>query len=86
MVQTKKEMNEMGGEIPTAWLIIIPVANIYWAYKYCEAFATYVKKDNNTILWFVLYILVGIVMPAIVQLELNKLAPEQPAEAAEPEA
>jgi hypothetical protein len=74
LVQTKKEMNSLGAAIPTAWLLIIPIANIYWMYKYCEAFAVYVKKDNNTILWFILYILIGIIMPALVQSELNKLA------------
>jgi hypothetical protein len=74
LVQTKKEMNGLGATIPTAWLLIIPIANLYWMYKYCEAFATYVKKDNNAILWFILYVLIGIIMPAIVQSELNKLA------------
>ena len=73
-VATKNEINGQGAEIPTAWLIIIPIANIYWMYKYCEGFSEKVKKDNNTLLWFVLYILVGIIMPAIVQSELNKLA------------
>ncbi len=73
-VKTKQELNELGGDIPTAWLIIIPIANLYWIYKYCEAFATKVKKDDNTILWFILYVLVGIIMPAIVQSELNKIA------------
>ena len=75
MVQTKKEMNSLGATIPTAWLIIIPIANIFWMYKYCEAFAIYVKKDNNTIMWFIVYVLIGIIIPAIVQSELNKLAP-----------
>ena len=74
MVSTKDEMNELGAAIPTAWLIIVPIANIYWTYKYCEGFATKVKKDNNTILWFIVYLLVGIIMPAIVQSELNKKA------------
>jgi bacteriorhodopsin len=73
-VSTKNEMNRLGAAIPTAWLIIIPIANIYWMYKYCEGFALYVKKDNNTILWFILDLFVGIIMPAIVQSELNKLA------------
>ena len=73
-VSTKNEMKSMGADIPTAWLLIVPIANIYWMYKYCDGFATKVKKDNNTILWFILWILVGIIMPAIVQLELNKLA------------
>ncbi|MDA3938413.1 MAG: DUF4234 domain-containing protein [Spirochaetia bacterium] len=73
-VVTKNEINGLGAEIPTAWLIIIPIANIYWMYKYCEGFSEKVKKDNNPILWFVLYILIGIIIPAIVQSELNKLA------------
>ena len=73
-VSTKNEINSLGANIPTGWLIIIPIANLYWIYKYSEGFAQYVKKDNNTLLWFILYILVGIVMPAIVQSELNKLA------------
>jgi len=74
MVSTKKEINSLGAKIPTAWLLIVPIANLYWIYKYCEGFAQKVKKDNNTLLWFILYILVGIIMPAIVQLELNKRA------------
>lgn len=74
MVSTKNEMNELGAEIPTAWLLIIPIANLYWVYKYCEGFATKVKKDNHPILWFLLFIIIGIIMPAIVQSELNKLA------------
>lgn len=73
-VSTKNEMNELGASIPTAWLLIIPFVNIYWSYKYCEGFAQVIKKDNNTILWFVLMMLVGFVMPFIIQNELNKLA------------
>jgi len=74
MVSTKEEINSRGAEIPTAWLLIVPIANLYWIYKYSEGFAENIKKDNNTLLWFILYILVGIIMPAIVQSELNKLA------------
>jgi hypothetical protein len=73
-VSTKNEINSLGAKIPTAWLLIIPIANLYWIYKYCEGFAQLVKKDNNTLLWFIVSILVWIIMPAIVQSELNKLA------------
>ncbi len=73
-VSTKNEINNLGAKIPTAWLLIVPIANIYWEYKYCEGFAQKVKKDDNTVLWFILFFLVGIIMPAIVQSELNKLA------------
>jgi|SRR3989338_6666426 len=73
-VSTKNEMNELGADIPTGWLLIIPLVNLYWGYKYCEGFSMVVKKDKNTLLWFILYLLVGIVIPAIVQSELNKKA------------
>jgi ABC-type transport system involved in cytochrome c biogenesis permease subunit len=73
-VSTKNEINSKGASIPTGWLLIVPIANLYWIYKYCEGFAEKIKKDGNTLLWFILYVLVGIIMPAIVQSELNKIA------------
>lgn len=73
--QSKEEINsQFGGNIPTAVLLIIPIANLYWMYRYAEAFSEKVKKDNNTILWALLFIIVGIIAPAIVQSELNKKA------------
>lgn len=74
MVSTKRDINSLGASIPTSWLLIIPIANLYWIYKYCEGFAQNVKKDDNTLLWFILYMIAGIIMPAIVQSELNKIA------------
>jgi hypothetical protein len=73
-VKTKGEINSLGGDIPTAWLIIIPIANLFWIYKYCEGFSLYVKKDNNALLWFLIAFFIGIIIPAIVQSELNKVA------------
>ncbi|MEM5772636.1 MAG: DUF4234 domain-containing protein [Candidatus Aenigmatarchaeota archaeon] len=71
-VKTKNELNELGAQITTCWLMIIPIANIYWLYKYAEGFAKVTKKES-TILWFLLFFFIGIAMPAIVQSELNKL-------------
>lgn len=76
IVKTKGEMNSLGAEIPTAWLIIVPIANIYFMYKYCEGYSNYVKKDNNAILWFLIYFFVSPLMMILVQLDLNKLADE----------
>ncbi len=73
-ISTKNEINSLGANIPTGWLVIIPIANIYWLYKYCEAFSEKVKKDNDHVLWFLLFFFVNIIMPAIVQTELNKIA------------
>ncbi|MFW6450235.1 MAG: DUF4234 domain-containing protein [Nanoarchaeota archaeon] len=74
LVSTKNEINSLGAKIPTGWLLIIPIANIFWIYKYSEGFATVLKKDNNTVLWFVLFLFISIIMPAMVQSQLNKLA------------
>ncbi|MBQ2623458.1 DUF4234 domain-containing protein [Candidatus Saccharibacteria bacterium] len=73
-VKTKEEIKSLGADIPTAWLLIVPIANIYWLYKYAEGYSSYVKKDNNGILWFIVFWLIPIIMPAIVQSDLNKFA------------
>jgi hypothetical protein len=72
VVKTKQEINSMGGNIPTAWLIIVPIANIYFLYRYCEGFATYVKKDNLGILWFLVFWALFPMGMIFVQIELNK--------------
>lgn len=74
MISTKRDLNSLGGEIPTTWICLIPFAPLYYGYKYCEAFATKVKKDNSTMLYFCLWLFVGFVIPGIVQSELNKHA------------
>ncbi len=74
IISTKNEFNKLGAEIPTAFLLIVPIVNIYWVYKYCEGYSNHVRKDNNAILWFVVYIFAGFLIPAFVQIELNKLA------------
>jgi hypothetical protein len=72
-VQTKNEMNFLGAKIPSAWLLIVPLANIYLIYRYCDAFSEYVKKDNLGVVWFLVFCACGPVLPIIVQVELNKL-------------
>jgi len=74
IVKTKGEINGMGGKIPTAWLIIIPFVNLYFAYRYSEAFSLYVKKDDNPILWFLLWLVLFPAAMIFVQIELNKHA------------
>jgi Domain of unknown function (DUF4234) len=74
IVTTKREINGLGASIPTSWLLIVPIANLYYLYKFAEGFSTYVKKDNNAILWFLLWLVVAPVAMIIIQIELNKFA------------
>jgi hypothetical protein len=73
-VKTKGEINSMGANIPTAWLMIIPIANLYFLYKYSEGFCNFVKKGDNIILWFLLFFLISPLAMILVQIELNKYA------------
>ena len=75
-VKTKRELNNAGAEIPTAWLLIIPFANIYWIYQFAYAFSKFVLKrnDKDTIVYFVLLVLLEPIGQIICQVKMNKAA------------
>ncbi len=71
-VKTKNALKSLGGEIPTAFLIIIPFANFYFWYKYSIAFAKYIKNSDDYIGYFALNALLPIVAIFIIQNDFNK--------------
>lgn len=73
-VMTKNEMNTEGAEIPTAWLIIVPIVSWYWMWKFCGGVELVTKKGMTTGISFVLIFFFGIIGMAIIQSELNKVA------------
>ena len=77
-VKTKNEMNKLGADIPTAWLLIVPFVNWYWLWRYSEGVEKVTKGETSTVLSFVLLFLLGIVGFAILQNEFNKVG-DQPA-------
>lgn len=44
-VRTKGEIVQGGGHVPTAWLMILPVVNFYWLWKYYKAGAQITAGD-----------------------------------------
>ena len=72
LIKTKDEINRLGANIPTGWLLIIPIVNFYWMYKYAEGFSEKVVKDKSPALWFVLLFFGGFIALPIFQYELNK--------------
>ncbi len=73
-VKTKGELNEKGAEIPTAWLLIIPLVNIYWMYKYYEGAEKVTDKKVSAVLMFVLGLFVTSLVPmALCQDAYNNL-------------
>jgi hypothetical protein len=83
-VKTKLEMNRVAdAKIPTAWLLIVPLVNIWWLWKYSEGVDKTTGGKVSTILAFVLLFLLGVFGMAIIQFEFNKVG--DTAVAAQPE-
>jgi len=80
-VKTKREMNSQGARIPTAWLVIIPIADTYWLWRFCKGLETVTKGKLNGGVTFLLLALTGyvgfiasVVVMATIQNQLNKVA------------
>src|SRR3989344_6278654 len=71
LVKTKGEMNSLGAKIPTAWLIIVPLVNIWWMWKYSEGVEQVTGGKLNGVLAIVLLWLLGSIGGAIVQDSFN---------------
>jgi len=76
-VATKDEMVARGADIPTGWLIIIPIANIYWIWKWSEGVEHVTRGKLSTAVSFILMFLLGVIGMAICQSYFNKLAEER---------
>lgn len=81
-VVTKGEMNKLGATIPTAWLLIVPLVNIWWLWKYCEGVEKVTGGKLNGVLAFVLEFLLGSIGSAIIQDSFNNNVSASPAAAA----
>ena len=74
IVSTKTEINELVAEkVPTAWLLIVPIANFYFLWKYAAGASAVTKGAQSQGLIFVLMLLLGPIGYAIVQSYYNKV-------------
>lgn len=71
IVKTKDEMNELGANIPTAWFLIVPFANIWWLWKYSEAVEEVTNGANSAVATFFMMWLLGTIGHAITQSAFN---------------
>jgi len=83
-VKTKGELNAQGADIPTAWLLIIPLANLYWIWKYSQGVEKVSNGQISAVLTLILMLLLSIVGYAILQSEFNKLGTQPAAPAPGP--
>lgn len=72
-VKTAGEMRPKGAIIPTAWLIIIPIAGIYWIWKWCEGVGKVTNNSLSAGAAFLVLLFLGPIGMAIVQSHLNRV-------------
>lgn len=82
LVKTKGEMNAKGATIPTAWLIIVPLVNIWWYWKYSEGVEQVTGGKLSGVLAFILLFLTGSIGAAIIQDSFNKISESPTADTA----
>ena len=74
LVATKCELNKRGAEIPSAWLLIIPIVQIYFLYKFTEGYCAVVfKNQSQTIAHFLVITLLLPIGELILQSNINKM-------------
>ena len=74
-VSTKNEMNQRGADIPSAWLLIVPIAGIYWLYCYYKAAEQATSGAVSGIGMFIISLIgLSLIASAICQSSYNKLA------------
>lgn len=73
LIKTKGEMNKLGAKIPTAWLLIVPIVNIYWLWAYSEGVGQVTNNKMSAIVAFILQFCLGFIGSGIIQSEFNKI-------------
>ena len=71
-VKTKDEMVRQGADIPTAWLLIVPIASIYWYWKWCGGVESVTRGKMSQAVTLLLSLLLPGIGMAIIQDAFNK--------------
>ncbi|HEU4733408.1 MAG TPA: DUF4234 domain-containing protein [Kofleriaceae bacterium] len=76
-VSTKDEMVARGADIPTGWLLIIPIASIYFKWKWSQGAEHVTRGRYSAPVTFLLVYLLGLIGMAILQSTFNELPEER---------
>ncbi len=75
-VKTKNEMVRQGADIPTAWLMIVPIASIWWMWKWAGGVEHVTRGKQPQSIAFILIFLLSIIGMAVCQSSLNRAVDE----------
>lgn len=77
-VRSKDEMNKAGADIPSAWLMIVPFASIYWMWKWAGGVEMVTRGKQSQGVAFIMVFLLSIIGMAIMQDAFNKTSDQLP--------
>ena len=77
LVQTKNQMNALGANIPTAWLMIVPIVGIWWMWKYAQGVEIVTRNKMGAAVAFILLWLLSVIGMAIIQSQFNSMSQQQ---------
>ncbi len=72
-IKTKREMNMLGCTIPTSWLMIVPIANIWWLWEYSAGVEKVTKGAYSQAVAFLLLFIIPVIGDSIMQDAFNKV-------------
>ncbi len=72
-VWTKNEMNAKGAQISTVWLLFVPIASVYWWWRFSEGVELVTNRGMSATTAFLLLLFLNVIGLAIIQSSLNKV-------------
>ena len=70
-ISTASEMRANGASLPTSWLLIVPLVNIWWVYQYSQSVEKVTNGKTSGMLAFLALWLIGAIGAAIIQDSFN---------------
>lgn len=72
-VKSGREMRAKGADVPTAWLMIIPIVGLYWFWKWCAGVGKVTQGSMHGLVAAILVFFLGPIGMAIIQSQFNKV-------------
>lgn len=72
--QTSNEMTNMGAELPTPWLMFVPIVNLYFLWKWAEGVEKVTNGEQQAIMTLVVLFVFSPVGAFLVQQKFNAIA------------
>lgn len=76
LVKSKREMVARGADIPTSWLLLVPIVSLYWHWQFAGGVEYVSRGRTQAIAVFLLALFFPLGMFIIVQSAFNKIADE----------